>query len=94
MMQWYLRYEDGTLSGPGTKEEMSAMQDQVDDAIMFSEAIFETRTVTGSIEGGVLTLENVPDGVDVDIKDYDVEGVDESRIETDEDGRAYFQAGG
>lgn len=50
IMQWYLRYEDGTLSGPGTKEEMSAMRDQVDDAIMFPESIFEpVPTLTGGV---------------------------------------------
>ncbi|MHA2279679.1 MAG: hypothetical protein ACXAC5_02130 [Promethearchaeota archaeon] len=51
------------------------------------------KVVTGSIQGGVLTLEDVPEGVGVDIKDYDVDGVDEDRLEESDRGR-YFQAGG
>lgn len=48
------------------------------------------KVVTGSIEGGVLSLGEVPKGVAVDIRDYDVEGVDEELVEEDENGDKYF----
>lgn len=46
------------------------------------------KVVTGSIRGGVLTSEEVPDGVEVDIRDYDVTG-EEDNLEVDDAGRAF-----
>jgi hypothetical protein len=48
--------------------------------------------VTGRIEGGVLDLDVLPDGVEVDIRDYDTDGVDEDIVDEDETG-SHFQAG-
>lgn len=50
------------------------------------------KVVRGTIQGGVLSLEDVPAGVTVDIKDYDCEGVDEENLNKDETG-THFQAG-
>lgn len=46
------------------------------------------KVVTGTIEGGVLSLDDVPDGVDVEINDYDVSG-DEENLEEDSGGRTF-----
>lgn len=50
------------------------------------------KLVTGTIEGGVLSLDDVPEGVIVDIRDYDTDGVYEEVLEEDEKG-THFQAG-
>jgi len=51
------------------------------------------KLVTGVIEGGVLQLDSLPEGVEVDIRDYDTTCVDEEDQLEDEKGRNYFNAG-
>lgn len=43
------------------------------------------------IEGGVVHDVTVPDGVRVTVRDYDVEGSDESDLETDDDGHKFYR---
>jgi len=50
------------------------------------------KVVTGTIQGGVLELDEVSEGVEVDIRDYDTDGVDEELVEEDASG-THFQAG-
>lgn len=50
------------------------------------------RIVTVTVEGGVVQHVEVPDGVQVIVKDYDVEGCDEADLEQDESGDHYFEA--
>lgn len=51
------------------------------------------KVVSGTIEGGVLSLDKVPAGVVVDIRDYDVEGMEEDVLLRDDKGGTYFPAG-
>ena len=51
------------------------------------------KVVRGSIAGGVLDLTEVSEGILIDIRDRDCEGVNEDIVEEDEVGD-YFQAGG
>ena len=51
------------------------------------------KVVTGSIEGGVLNLGEVPEGVSIDIRDYDTDGVDPDLVKTDDNGDTYFEVG-
>lgn len=48
------------------------------------------KVISGTIHGGVLTLDELPEGVRVDIRDYDTEGLDKTK--RDEQGE-YFSAG-
>jgi len=91
-MRYYVRAEDGDIWGPMSKDEAEGMRDQLDDALIFPETIFEQRVVTGSVEGGVLDFDSVPAGVEVQINDYDTDGVDEDRLSEDEDGRLCVQS--
>jgi len=50
------------------------------------------KEITGTIEGGVLSLDPLPAGVTVEIKDYDCEGVDKDITGEDSKG-SHFQAG-
>ncbi len=50
------------------------------------------KTVRVTVEGGVVQHIEVPKGVRVIVKDYDVEGCDESQLEHDENGDNYFEA--
>jgi hypothetical protein len=47
------------------------------------------KLVTGTIDGGVLDIDEVPAGVEVKINDYDCQDVDEDRLSEDEDGRHF-----
>jgi hypothetical protein len=46
------------------------------------------KRITGTIEGGVLSLDEVPAGVSIDVRDYDVVG-EEDYFEEDEEGRTF-----
>lgn len=48
--------------------------------------------VTITVEGGVVQDVEVPPGVRVIVKDYDVEGMDEDRMTKDEDGNEYVES--
>ena len=50
------------------------------------------KTVRVTVEGGVVQHVEVPKGVQVIVKDYDVEGCDEAELEKDESGDNYFEA--
>jgi hypothetical protein len=50
------------------------------------------KTVTVTVEGGVVQHIDIPEGVRVVVKDYDVEGCDEAELEEDENGDTYFEA--
>lgn len=50
------------------------------------------KTVEVTVEGGVVQYIDVPQGVRVIVKDYDVEGCDQSDLEQDENGDNYFEA--
>ncbi len=45
-----------------------------------------------TVEGGVVQHVEVPVGVQVVVKDYDVEGCDEIDVQQDEHGDNYFEA--
>lgn len=49
----------------------------------------QEKVVTGSVHGGVLTLDEIPLGIEVKVRDYDVEGdgLSGEDILQDEDGR-------
>jgi len=49
----------------------------------------EKKVVLGSIEGGVLSIDELPSGVVVEVNDYDIEGVDEADLEEDAEGRLF-----
>ncbi|KKK72969.1 hypothetical protein LCGC14_2898560 [marine sediment metagenome] len=51
------------------------------------------KVVTGHIEGGLLNLGVVPEGVSIDIRDCDTDGVDPELLKTDDDGETYFEVG-
>jgi hypothetical protein len=119
-----------------SKREAMDMRDQLDDACMFNERIFEPRFVTipeveglvrdlrgmkdgesdglgdlcqrsidmitllsaqkvvrGTIRGGVLDLSEVSAGVEVDIRDYDCEGLSDPNILKEDASGTHFQAG-
>jgi len=127
-MNWYVRYETGTIAGPMSEEEANDVVSRCSGGLMFNEEIFsppqisvdveelieqlekvlvgelrektvstltalgEVRIVTGVIQGGVLELDVLPEGVEVDIRDRDCDGQDEDNLEEDARG-SYFQAG-
>jgi len=45
-----------------------------------------------SIKGGVVIDVEAPSRVDVIVRDYEVEGVDTSRLKVDEDGDLYLES--
>jgi hypothetical protein len=52
------------------------------------------KVVRGTIvEGGDVAFEEIPEGVKVDLRDFNIDGIDEENLEHDERG-TYFQAGG
>lgn len=59
------------------------------DMIIF---LSREKVVSGTIQGGVLDLDPIPEGVTVDIRDRDCDGIDENKLEKDDQGY-YFQAG-
>lgn len=71
--------------------EFDLSQDELQKAIDVITNLSREKVVTGSIEGGVLSLGEVSEGVTVDIRDFDVEGVDPELVEEDENGDTYFQ---
>lgn len=50
------------------------------------------KIVNVTVEGGVVQYIDVPEGVRVVVKDYDVEGCDEAELEEDENGDYFFEA--
>lgn len=68
--------------------EMAEIRRAIDMITLLS----REKVVTGTIEGGVLDLDPLPEGVTVDIRDRDCEGVDEDVVEEDEEG-SFFPAG-
>lgn len=49
------------------------------------------KSVTVTVEGGLVQHVQVPEGVVVVVHDYDVEGVDEADLETDGNGDKYVK---
>ena len=49
-------------------------------------------TVTIIVEGGVVQKIDLPNGVVVIVKDYDVDGFDEDRLQTDSNGDEYAES--
>ena len=44
-----------------------------------------------TLEGGAVQMvERVPEGVEVEVRDYDIEGVDETVLERDDSGDLYY----
>jgi hypothetical protein len=84
-----LQITPGTITRQNTNTKFRALLQRSIDTITL---LSREKLVTGSIEGGVLSLGDVPDGVAVDIRDFDVEGV-EALVEEDENGDEYFQVG-
>jgi hypothetical protein len=91
-MKYYVKHEDGDIWGPMDKDQAEGMRDQLDDACIFDETIFDQKVVTGSVEGGVVDFDSVPAGVEVHINDYDTDGIDEDRLTEDEEGRLCVQS--
>lgn len=50
------------------------------------------KTVTVTVEGGVVQHVEVPQGVRVVVKDYDVEGCDDADFDEDENGDEYVES--
>ena len=50
------------------------------------------KIVTITVEGGVVQHVDCPQGVQVVIKDYDVEGCDESDLHKDDNGDQYLES--
>ena len=51
-------------------------------------------TIIIDVEGGLVQeIHNKPDNIEIIVRDYDVEGVEEDRIKTDEDKREYIEIG-
>ncbi len=50
------------------------------------------KTVTITVEGGVVQNVEVPEGVTVIVRDYDVEGVESDLLQQDENGDNYIEA--
>jgi hypothetical protein len=50
------------------------------------------KIVRVTIEGGAVQHVEVPVGVQVVVRDYDVEGCDETELEEDENGDNYFES--
>lgn len=48
------------------------------------------KTITIDIVNGLAELSEIPDGLRVIVRDYDIEGVDETRLDRDEDGLPCF----
>lgn len=47
------------------------------------------KTIIISVEGGVIqNIGNIPDGVAVEVRDYDIDGVDPDRLSITPDGEA------
>jgi len=63
------------------------------DALKLIEYLGRERIVRGSIQSGLLELEEIPEDVTVDIRDYDTECCEEDDLEEDENGKSYFNAG-
>ena len=74
----------------------NAVQTREDDVIgllcgRISDALVQLsreKIVTGVLTGGMLTLDDLPDGVSVDIRNYDAHGTEEN-LETDDSGCSY-----
>ena len=50
------------------------------------------KTVRITMEGGVIQAAEVPKGVRVIVRDYDVDGVETERLQRDEDGSEFIEA--
>ena len=51
-------------------------------------------TIIIDVEGGLIQeIHNIPDNIEIIVRDYDVEGVEEDRIKIDEDKREYIEIG-
>ncbi len=51
-------------------------------------------TIIIDVEGGLIQeIHNKPDDIEIIVRDYDVEGVEEDRIKIDEDKRKYIEIG-
>lgn len=50
------------------------------------------KIVRVTVEGGVVQNVEVPEGVQVIVKDYDVDGSDEDQLERDEDGDSFVES--
>jgi len=70
-----------------TDGQESLIRNSIDALVELS----REKMVTGEIQGGVLTLDNVPEGVVVEIRDYDVGdgGAYEDAVSIDDQGHQY-----
>jgi len=50
------------------------------------------KTVRVTVEGGVVQWVEVPEGVTVIVRDYDVDGSEEDQLDQDENGDQYVEA--
>lgn len=51
-------------------------------------------TIIIDVEGGLIQeIHDIPDNIEIIVRDYDVEGVEEDKIKTDEDKREYIEIG-
>ena len=78
------------LESAGDEDLATSVFRRAIDTISF---LSREKVITGTIEGGVLSLDTIPAGVSVDIRDYDVEGMEEDNLLRDEKGGTYFPAG-
>ena len=53
----------------------------------------EKKKIVITLEGGLIQwIEGIPDGMVIEVRDYDVEGADESELETGENGDLYYES--
>lgn len=68
-----------------TVRELLALYDELSDESTKS----DLGIVLIEVHGGLASVTECPDGVSYEIRDYDIDGVDEDQLKTDEDGAQY-----
>lgn len=76
---------DEPIPGADAVDRLSEYYEQ------FKESLACTRLVVAIVEGGVVQGVSAPDGINVEVHDYDVEGCDPERLSTDSDGKEFLR---
>lgn len=68
-----------------TRDSLNVMiQKSIDTIILLS----REKLISASIEGGVFSVDEIPEGVKLEVNDYDTESYDENDLTEDESGEA------
>ncbi len=97
--EWEKRFEDGMEWQKSDYEGRAILQEIAPHIYPEHRANFFVRkdnktTIIIDVEGGLIQeIHNKPDDIEIIVRDYDVEGVEEDRIKIDEDKRKYIEIG-